>query len=94
MTNDFEALLASEGPGACFEDWELHHRTYHVCSFLTLPLVFAGQDLGALILMSPKVGAIHVQMQNLMRELGVQVAQSLYLWSCQDKLETGMGIIP
>ena len=130
LTNDFEALIASEGPRgeSCFEDWVLQFRTYGVRSFLTLPLVFAGQvggwqwrgaghthatryfdrfcsfrpcflyppcvppltqDLGALIFMSPKAGAIHGQMQLLIQELGVQVAHSLYLWSCQDKMEAG-----
>ena len=47
------------------------------------------QDLGALIVMSPKAHALHAQMQRLVLELGVQVAQALYLWHCQDKMQAG-----
>ena len=87
LTNDYEA--GSEVDELSFEDWELQNRTSGVRSFMTLPLVFAGQELGALIVMSQRPNALHAQMQRLVSELGVQVAQSLHLWACQDNLETG-----
>ena len=48
------------------------------------------KELGALIVMSTRPNALHAQKQRLVLELGVQVAQSLYLWACHDKMETGV----
>ena len=41
-------------------------------------------------MMSTRPNALHAQKQRLILELGVQVAQSLYLWACHDKMETGV----
>ena len=50
LTNDYEATV-TESDELRFEDWELQHSTAGVRSFMTVPLLFAGQvrsiDLGA-----------------------------------------------
>lgn len=42
LTNDYEASIA-ESDELRFEDWELQHSTAGVRSFMTAPLLFAGQ---------------------------------------------------
>ncbi len=60
-------------------------------SFFSMPLLFAGRCLGALIVMSPSPNALPDRLQRLLSDLGMQVAQSLYVWDCTRQLRTGEG---
>ncbi|GAX85402.1 hypothetical protein CEUSTIGMA_g12818.t1 [Chlamydomonas eustigma] len=89
LTNDYDSAI----PNLQFADWELQRQTYGARSFLAVPLVCSGRGLGALVFMSTDVNAISVQMQRVVSELGVQVAQSLYLRICRHKLAAGEKLI-
>ncbi|KAJ9510625.1 hypothetical protein QJQ45_027494 [Haematococcus lacustris] len=58
-----------EVSGLKFEDWTAQHQTHGVRSFMVVPLLFMGQDLGALILMGKSSGSLGSGLQRLVVEV-------------------------
>ncbi|KAJ9510489.1 hypothetical protein QJQ45_015962, partial [Haematococcus lacustris] len=82
-----------EASGLKFEDWTAQHQTHGVRSFMVVPLLFMGQDLGALILMGKSSGSLGSGLQRLVVELGNLVSQVMHSQALKAELEAGQRVL-
>ena len=58
-------------------------------SLITVPLLYGGCDLGALLVSCPKPGAWDEPARKLLMDFGLQISQTLYTRAMQQALAAG-----
>jgi transcriptional regulator with GAF, ATPase, and Fis domain len=76
-----------------FSDWQQLAESYEAECFLAVPLCFAQQDLGCLLLMAEQPAAVDKYARKLVIELGLVMAQTLYTLLCMQQMRAGDQII-
>jgi hypothetical protein len=76
-----------------FSDWQQLADSYGADCFLAVPLCFAQQDLGCLLLLAEQPAAVDKYVRKLVIELGLVVAQTLYTLLCMQQMRAGDQII-
>jgi hypothetical protein len=84
---------SSSSSNAPFSDWQQLADSYGAECFLAVPLCFAQQDLGCLLLVAEQPAAIDKYVRKLVIELGLVVAQTLYTLLCMQQMRAGDQII-
>lgn len=56
---------------------------------MTVPLLYGGCDLGALVVSCPKAGAWDELARKLLMDFGLQISQALYTRATQQQLAAG-----
>jgi hypothetical protein len=56
---------------------------------MTVPLLYGGCDLGALVVSCPKAGAWDELARKLLMDFGLQISQALYTRATQQALAAG-----
>ncbi|KAG2450447.1 hypothetical protein HYH02_004949 [Chlamydomonas schloesseri] len=85
--------LLEAAPDARYEDWQLMHQTCGAVSLVTVPLLYGGCDLGALVVSCPKAGAWDELARKLLMDFGLQVSQALYTRATQQELAAGEAVL-
>ncbi len=85
FTNDLAACPSDMR----YEDWQLAHQTCGAVSFVTVPLLFGGWDLGALVASSTRPGCWDEAARKLLIDFGLQISQALYTRATQAELAAG-----
>ncbi|KAG2440999.1 hypothetical protein HXX76_003852 [Chlamydomonas incerta] len=78
---------------ARYEDWQLMHQTCGAVSLMTVPLLYGGCDLGALVVSCPKAGAWDELARKLLMDFGLQISQALYTRATQQALAAGEAVL-
>ncbi|GFR47149.1 hypothetical protein Agub_g8840 [Astrephomene gubernaculifera] len=89
FTNDF----ASSPPDAHYEDWRLLHQACGAASMITVPLLYGGCDLGALLVSCPGSGAWDELARKLLMDFGLQISQALYTRAVQQALAADEAVL-
>jgi hypothetical protein len=84
---------SSSSSNAPFSDWQQLADSYGAECFLAVPLCFAQQDLGCVLLVAEQPAAIDKYVRKLVIELGLVVAQTLYTLLCMQQMRAGDQII-
>ncbi|WIA39175.1 hypothetical protein OEZ86_005300 [Tetradesmus obliquus] len=84
---------SSSSSSAQFSDWQQLADSYGAECFLAVPLCFAQQDLGCLLLLAEQPAAMDKNVRKLVIELGLVVAQTLYTLLCMQQMRAGEQII-
>jgi hypothetical protein len=84
---------SSGSSNARFSDWQQLADSCRGECFLAVPLCFAQQDLGCLLLVAEQPAAVDKYVRKLVIELGLVVAQTLYTLLCMQQMRAGDQII-
>jgi hypothetical protein len=96
FTSSFSRQTSSSSSSSAhthFSDWQQLADSYGAECFLAVPLCFAQQDLGCLLLAAAQPAAVDKYVRKLVIELGLVVTQTLYTLLCMQQMRAGDHII-